>query len=364
MSATIHLLTPAAAVAVPAALAPAAAVLLQSRRRSRTLAVLGLRPPRLARRLGVAAAATAASALLIAAATQPVIRRAQPRSVRTDAELFVVLDTSRSMAARASRTSPTREERAKRFAVAFRSALPEIRSGVGSFTDRVLPHLLPSSDLATFASTVSQAVGINRPPPSEHLAVATSYEMLWQLPSAGAFSPHVRRRLLVLLTDGESQAYSPGHVSQSLRSAHTSLLLVRFWRDDERVFVRGRAAGYVPSPSSTRPLDALAARSVGGRVFGSRDARAAAGAARGFFGSGPVRRIAGRRESLPLAPWLTLAALLPLGLVLGRRGGGSISRKRFQQPVALRSKACARRGPRSTTWPAWRVSRPPPSRAH
>src|SRR5207253_351044 len=79
---------------------------------------------------------------------------------------------------------------------------------------------------------------------------------------------------------------------------------------------------------------ATAARSVGARVFGERDVAAAANAARRFFGKGPTRSIGERRESVPLAPWLTLVALVPLGLVLGRRGGGSSPRRR---PLLLRS---------------------------
>jgi hypothetical protein len=328
LNATLQFLTPMAAIAAPAAVAPAAAVLLQSRRRRTMLATLGLAPLPLTRRLGLAAAAGAASALLILAAAQPVLARSQPRSVRTDAELYVVLDTSRSMTARASPGSPTRENRAKAFAIAFRSALPEIQSGVASFTDRLLPHLFPSADVATFDATIDQAVGIDRPPPSAALLpLATSFDMLSQLPAGGAFSRHARRRLLVVLSDGESQTYAPSQVAQALRTARTSLLLVRFWRPDERVFVHGAPAGYRPAPSSTQPLAALGARSVGARVFGERDVAAAAHAARGFFGSGPTRRIDRRRDSVPLAPWLTLAALLPLGLVLGRRGGGSPLRR-------------------------------------
>lgn len=328
MSGTLQFLTPTAVLAAPAALVPAAAVLLQSRRRSRMLARLGLAAPPVARRLRIAIAAAAASALLIVAAAQPVLRRSQPRSIRADAELFVVLDTSRSMAASASSSSPTREQRAKRFAIALRSALPEIPSGVASFTDRLLPHLLPSADVATFDATVRQAVGIDRPPPSAHVPLATSYDMLSQLPSGGAFSRHVHRRLLVLLSDGESQTYLPARVAESLHAVHASLLIVRFWSTGERVFVHGAPAGYRPTLSSTPLLAALGARSVGARVFGGRDVAAAADAARGFFGHGPTRAIGEQRDSVALAPWLTLLALAPLGLVLGRGGGGSPMRRR------------------------------------
>ena len=341
MSPAVHFLTPEAAIAAPAVLVPAVAVLLGSRRRRSLLALLGLAPAPLARRVGVALAVAAACALLVAAAAQPVLVRSQTRDVRTDAELYVVLDTSRSMDASASPTAPTREERAKRFAVAFRSALPEIPAGAASFTDRVLPHLVPTSDVATFDSTIAQAIGVDRPPPSEPLALATSYNVLTQLAGMGGFTPHASHRLLVLLTDGESQPYTPAEVAQSLRPGRTRLLVVRFWRREERVFVRGVSTGYVPTPSSTTPLAALGRLSVGGRVFGERDAPAAARAARSFFGSGPARSLTGRRRSLPLAPWLTLAALLPLGLVLGRHGGGVPPSRRSAPARALPHAAAA-----------------------
>ncbi|MFL5929418.1 MAG: vWA domain-containing protein [Gaiellaceae bacterium] len=343
MSSALHFLTPEAVYAAPVVLVPAAAVLLSSRRRRKLLALLGLAPAPLVRRAGTALAAAAACALLVAAAAQPVLARSPVRNVRTDSELYVVLDTSRSMAASATPTAPTREARAKRFAIELRSALPEIPAGAASFTDQVLPHLVPTSDAAAFDSTIAQAIGVNRPPPSEPVPLATSYTVLSQLPGSGGFAPHTARRLLVLLTDGESQPYTAAEVAQSLRSARTGLLVVRFWRRNERVFVRGVSAGYVPTPSSTAPLAALGRLSAGGRVYGEHDAPAAARAARSFFGSGPSRGVAGRRESLPLAPWLTLAALLPLGLVLGRHGGGPRAPRTAASARALLHRAAAPR---------------------
>jgi len=328
LSAALELLTPSAAFAAPIALAPAAAVVVQARRHRGMLATLGLAPPPRRRRLWVAAALGTSCLLLILAAAQPVLKQSPERRVRRDAEVYVVLDTSRSMAARSSRSSPTREQRAKRFAVAFRSRLPQIPSGLASFTDRLLPHLLPSSDLPTFDDTVRQAVGIGRPPPGAGLSVATSYAILSELPAGNAFSPNARRRLIVLLTDGESRTYSPTGVTRALRAQHAALLLVRFWGGDERVFVHDAPVAYVPALSSTAPLAALGAESVGGRVFGAADAAAAASAARRFFGSGPTRRVVGVTATRPLAPWITLVALLPLGLLLARRGGGIGSRRR------------------------------------
>jgi von Willebrand factor type A domain len=233
-----------------------------------------------------------------------VLVRSQTRHVRTDAELYVVLDTSRSMAASESPRSPTREERAKRFALAFRAALPEIPAGVASFTNRILPHLVPASDPATFDSTIAQAIGVDRPPPSQPIAVATSYNVLSDLIGPGAFAPRIRHRLLVLLTDGESQAYSPERVAQSLRSARTGLIVVRFWRASERVFVHGVSAGYLPTSSSIGPLADL-----GRRPHIRRARRLCSGPRRSsvlrlWADSGARRTPAARCRSPPGSCWL------------------------------------------------------------
>ena len=285
------------------------------------LATLRLLPPPRRGGIAVAIVAAAAVALLVVAAAQPVLTRSQSRPIRTDAELFVVLDTSRSMKASESPSSPTRLAQAIRFAIRLRAALPEIPAGIASFTDRILPHLLPTSDLSTFATTLHQAVGINRPPPEHHEPVATSYSLLTELPDGGSFSPRARRRLLILLTDGESQPYSPRMVAESLQHTRAGLLIARFWGPRDRIFARNVDTGYRPTLASTGPLAELAAHSVGGHVFSPADVAAAAAVARRFFGAGPTTTTAVHRTTIPLAPWVALLSLLPAGVVLSRRGG-------------------------------------------
>ena len=82
-------------------------VLLASERRSRRLcAVLGLEP-RPASSLVLEAGALAAVGLLLGVgAAQPVVSRVQATEGRADVEAIAVLDVSRSMLARPSRTAP------------------------------------------------------------------------------------------------------------------------------------------------------------------------------------------------------------------------------------------------------------------
>jgi hypothetical protein len=126
----------------------------------------------------------------------------------------------------------------------------------------------------------------------------------------------VRRRLVILLTDGESVAYSPAAVATRLRAGRVGLIIVRFWNRAERVFNHGRPESYRPDPSSLGPLRVLADRSLG--LYGERHIGSAKRAAKAWLGAGPTAST-GRRGHLRLAPYVAAAALVPLAFVLWRR---------------------------------------------
>ena len=101
------------------------------------------------------ALAIAAAGLLVgAAAAEPVSSAARTRYERTDASAWVVVDETRSMLAARGRRGPSRIARAQELALQLRAAVPELKVGVASFTDRVLPHLFPTLDDEVFAATV------------------------------------------------------------------------------------------------------------------------------------------------------------------------------------------------------------------
>src|SRR5262249_28734496 len=153
------------------------------------------------------------------AAAQPALTHESHARVRTDAEALFVIDTSRSMAASRTPTSPTRLDRAVAAAVRLRAAIPDVPSGVATVTDRVLPDLLPVPDVAGFDSVVEHAVAIESPPPRETAPRATSFGALVELASGNFFEPSAKRRLVVLLTDGESNATDPGAIAETLSPA-------------------------------------------------------------------------------------------------------------------------------------------------
>jgi hypothetical protein len=292
---------------------PLAALVLALRRVDRVRTRLHLPAPRGGRERAQGAALTAAVVLLALAAAQPALTTTEKRQVRTDAEAFLVVDISRSMLAGPA-GGPTRLARAKVVALELTRSLRDVPLGVATLTDRVLPNLFPTPDEAVVAQTLRRAVTAERPPPREVGVRATTLGALGDAASANLFS--ARRKLLVVLTDGETRSYAEAATARRLRSAGISLVLVHVWRQDERL-----EPGYRPDPSSREALAGLAA-AAGGAVVREGDPGAVTRAAREALGDGPEAPRGIEERVTPLAPWAALAALVPLGYVLRRRNVG------------------------------------------
>jgi von Willebrand factor type A domain len=320
MLASMTLLTPLGALVAAAVVLPVAAIAIAARRTRAVRIALRLRAPRGGTDLLALAALVGVFVLLALAATQPALSHDTVDRVRTDAQALFVLDTSRSMAAASTRSGPTRLARAKDAAAELRASIPDVESGIATLTDRVLPDLLPVPDIASFDATLQRAVGIEEPPPQSSGVRATTYTALAGIPASGFFAPAAKQRVIVLLTDGESVPFDPGEIARAL--ARTGVVVMRFWSPDESVFgAAGRPeTAYRPDPGAPAALDALAAATGGGRAFGAGQIGAAAARLRALLGRGPTSAVVARtRRETPLAPYVALAALLPLTLLVARR---------------------------------------------
>ena len=315
------LLTPlGAALALVVAL-PLLALRAQQSRGVAVRRAVGLpEPSRLARRLPLAAL-VAAGALLGLAAAQPRLEWTTTREMRGDAEAIVVLDTSRSMLARAGPGGSIRYERAQAAAMRFRDALGDVPVGIASFTDRVLPHLFPSADDDVFVATLRRSIGVDRPPPQGSFATtATRLEALETVVSRGYFSPTARSRLLVVLTDGESVPVSgPKLGAVFRRPPGVQTVFVHVWDQDERVYDAGQVEPQYSPDLRSRAILERAAEVVGGHVFAEGDLGDAIAQADRLLGEGELEPRGERRHLLALAPYLTGAVFLPLTLLLWRR---------------------------------------------
>lgn len=318
---SITLATPLGALVAVGVVVPLAALLAIRRRGDRVRRVLVVGAEHRARLLVPLLALAALAGLVGLAAAQPVLRQTNTRAVRTDAEVFFVLDVSRSMLAQENEASAMRIDRARVAAERIREALPDVRVGVASVTDRVLPHLFPSSDEDVFRATLERSIGIEKPPPrGAFLSNATKLDALAGIRTLRFFSPTARKRLLVVFTDGESQPVANARLGALFREQPViETLFVHVWGEDDRVFSnRVPEPQYRPNPSARSALEEMAA-STRGAVYTDSNVGAATRRARALLGSGPTVTEGNRRGRTPLAPFLAVVAFLPLGLLLWRR---------------------------------------------
>ena len=289
-------LTPLAALAGFAVLLPLSAAAYSRGRAAAAARRLGLDPPPrwwVGWRVAVAAIAVV---ILGLAAAQPVLTDQTVVRTRRDVAVLFVLDTSRSMAASLTPTSPTRLARAKQAAVRLRAAIPDVPAGVATLTDRVLPDLLPAPDGAGFDAVANRAVAIEDPPPITQATNATSYAALDNIATGNYFTKRTTRRVIVLLTDGESNPFDPNQIAHELSPlAGYRFLAIRFWNQNEAVFDPDgqREPGYHPDPIG-RVLLAQLASALGGRSFEeSQSDGTAASYLRQVVGGGSVGRARG-----------------------------------------------------------------------
>jgi hypothetical protein len=305
----VSFLTPLGGATAFVVLVGALAALARERRASRVREAVGLRAPgplaRLPSLLGVLALG-----LLALAAAQPVLHEAETLQARSDAEIVFLFDRSRSMLAAPAPDGPARFARAVALGLRLRAALPDVPAGVASIGEEALPHLFPSSDRAAFDLVVRRALGVDRPPPvGDREALATDLEEIGDVATDGYFSPDARRRLAIVLTDGESEPFSPTAVADDLRDNDVGLLVVRLGSARERIHREaGVLEGYRPDERATGDLGRLAIAS-GGRVYGETETDPVVRGARRLLGAGPSASIGEAEARVPLAPYAVAAAV-------------------------------------------------------
>jgi von Willebrand factor type A domain len=323
---SLEFLTPSGAAIALVALVPLAAFLLVSRRAGRVRRALGLPELPGHLRLAPVAAVLAIAGLLGLAAMQPLVQRTTTAHVRSDAEVLMVMDVSRSMLARPGRGAPTRLQRAKLAASALRASLPDVPVGIASLTNRVLPHLFPSADGDVFRATLERAIGIERPPPGQSFVapetvarLATDLGALGDVATQRFYAPTARRRFLVVLTDGESTPVPDRTLARILRRAAIETIFLHFWAANEEVFTGGAPEPeYEPNQAARSILDDLA-EATGGSVYDESGLGEAEQVARSALGDGPTVAQQRRPDHIALAPYLAVAAFLPLTFLLWRR---------------------------------------------
>lgn len=315
----ITFLSPEAALVGIAVAVPVAALLFSESRARIARAVLRLPAP-LGRGWAYVLAIAVFAIFVSIGAAQPVLERERTRPVRSDAEVFFVFDTTRSMAAASSAGGATRFARARRAAHDMRESLRELRVGVASVTDRVLPHLFPSASVQSFQLTLDKTLGIERPASVQRgNSVGTSFGAFTGLPVQQYFDSRARYHVLVVFTDAESRPFNPTLLRTSFRRSRIRTVLVRIGSAEERVYENGRQdVRYRPQPNAPGLAETFA-QATRGETFEEGEVSAAVRAVRRAAGEGASQGEMRAVEPTPLASYAFAAAFLPLAFLLWRR---------------------------------------------
>ncbi|HEX7526703.1 MAG TPA: hypothetical protein VF327_10370 [Gaiellaceae bacterium] len=303
---------PLAALSALAGIVPLAVALLRLRTGRRVRRRLDLPEPPLYALLARPVALACLFGLLGLAAARPALRLQHERTTRTDVQVVVALDSSRSMLAAFAPGRAERWQRARAFAHRLQAELPGVPMGLGSLTNRLLPYLFPTSDPRAYDRVLDEAYGIQRPPPALTIdRWVTVFYPLGEVAVRRFFSPKVHKRVLVVLSDVETHAFDASAVLKSLGRTGTTPVVVRFWHPGERIFERS-SAGY----RATQAGALAELRRAGWPAFSEMQLDLAARFIRTTVGSGPVRRVGYAQEHTQLAPFLALAAFVPLLLLV------------------------------------------------
>jgi hypothetical protein len=314
----ITFLTPGAGLVALAVILPLVAFVRTERRVERVRSLLRLAAPTRSPRLTVGALLAVAVLVGIAAA-QPVLEDWDERPERVDAQVFFAFDTSRSMLASRGPNQPTRFVRATAAAKRIRDELRDVPVGVATMTDRVLPHLFPSSNRVSFDTVLQHAIAVDKPPSDQadnRLATDLATTKYF---ASGNFFRAARRRVLVVLTDSESKRFKSGELTREFSRGGITIYLIRFWEAAERVYgPDGVEAAYRPDAGSAELAESYA-RAVKGEAFDERELSDAIEAMRSKLGSESTVTNVKTVDIQPLGPFVLMAAVLPLGFLLVRR---------------------------------------------
>ncbi len=247
------------------------------------------------------------AALVAATAAQPAVRATDSTPVRSDAELFLTFDVSRSMQASRAPGDVVRLERARALGRQVHLALPDVPTGVATLTNRMMPLLFPTGDERGVTAVIDHSLRLMQPQPAALTAArASSLAALTLAADRSYYNPSARKRALVVFSDLDSDFFSLEGTLRLLRQQRIEPFLVRVAAPGERIFdAAGRPNAYVSE--STVTTDAL--RRARWHAFEEDESARLVTEIRAYLGRGPVGASGLVESQRSLAPWLALVAV-------------------------------------------------------
>jgi hypothetical protein len=224
------------------------------------------------------------------------------------------------MLARQSRTAPTRFDRAKEAGKELRARIPTVPVGISSITDRLLPHLFPTTSANVFTSTLDRAMGVERPPPDRSgRGRVTALGALQGLITGNFYGPEAKKKIAVVFSDAETVPVDTATLRGRMYGK-VEVIFVRLWSASERVYLPDGEIErqYRPDLDSGDYLAGVA-EAIEADVFDESELDQVAGRVQALAGKGPTGPEGEELESRPLAAYVACAAFLPILLLLARR---------------------------------------------
>jgi hypothetical protein len=321
----IIFLSPQAAYVGLAFAAPLVALAIRERAGARVRSTLHLRRPAFIRQLVRPVGLVALAALVAATAAQPAIRDTDSTKVRSDAELYLTFDVSRSMSAAGAPGGVVRMERARVLGRDVHAALPDVPTGVATLTNRMMPLLFPTGDARGVTAVIDHTVRLLQPQPVRYTAArASSLSSLTLAADRSYFDPSARKRVLVVFTDLDSDFFSLDGTLRLLRQHRIEPFLVRVAAPGERIFdAAGRPNAYISESTVT----VAALRRAHWHAFEENETARLVSEIRSYLGKGPVGASGLVESQRNLAPLFALAALaLTVALMLPALRAGLLAR--------------------------------------
>ena len=314
MVGSLVFLTPAGGFVGLAFLVTLGASLVRARSERRAREVLRLARPTRGRRLARPLALGVLAALVAATAAQPAIKTSSSTPMRSDAEVYLTFDVTRSMLARATPTGTDRLDRSRALGLEIHNGLLDFPTGVATLTNRMMPLLFPTGDARGVTAVLNRSLRILQPQPARLTAArATQVGVLTLAADRSYFNPQAKRRALVVFTDLDTDYFSLTGTLQLLREHHIEPFVVRVAKPGEAVFNRdGRPLTY--RPNSTVAVGAL--RRSGWHAFEETEAPRAISEIRDYLGVGPVTPNGLVESQHNLAVYLAVAVLALTGILV------------------------------------------------
>jgi hypothetical protein len=260
------------------------------------------------------AALVALAVVVAVTAAQPARREASSTPVRSDAEIYLTFDVSRSMLAATTPGGRARLERARALGRTVLEGIGDVPTGVATLTNRMMPLLFPTGDERSVSAVIEHSLQIMHPPPVPYTtARESSLSALGLAADRSYFDPTARKRALVVFTDLDSDAFSIAGTLRTLHRHRIEPFVVRVARPGERVFdPSGRPYAY----RSISTVTVAGLRGANWRAFEERQPTKLVAAIRAYLGTGPVSGGGLVESQQNLAPTTALAALLLAVLLL------------------------------------------------